>query len=187
MIPLTLRAMLGKRHPAAPRSGRSVFSLLSVLALLALACFPVLSRADGVGAQYEPELPKVPVQKKPSPTSEPKADISNETNAGGVPSGTGDPGSPGGGSSSGDSSSGATPNPSTGGGSGNGQGSPGNGSPGSQQGTPVSAPVAATESSSSPLVPILIAIAALAAISIGAVVVRQRRRGPEGAVSPKAS
>lgn len=42
--------------------------------------------------------------------------------------------------------------------------------------------------SSSPLVPILIAIAALAAVSIGAVVIRQRRRGGPGTpVSPNAS
>jgi hypothetical protein len=40
------------------------------------------------------------------------------------------------------------------------------------------------------LVPILIALAVLAAISIGAVVIRQRRQngdGPGAAVSPKAS
>lgn len=41
--------------------------------------------------------------------------------------------------------------------------------------------------SSSPLVPILIAIAVLAAISIGVVVMRQRRRDPGTPVSPKAS
>ena len=42
---------------------------------------------------------------------------------------------------------------------------------------------------SSPLVPILIAIAVLAAISIGVVMMRQRRqrRGPGSSVSPKAS
>lgn len=192
--PLTFRAMLGKRHPAAPRSGRSAFSLLSVLALLALACFPVIAQADGAGAQYEPELPKVPVQKKP-PKPEPKAHASNETSGGGVPSGAGGSGSSGGGSSSGGSSSGATQNPSTSGGSGNAQGSPGNGSPGSQgggsvqQAKPVSSTVPTSESSSSPVVPILIAIAALAAISIGVVVIRQRRqrRGPGGTVAPKAS
>jgi hypothetical protein len=46
-----------------------------------------------------------------------------------------------------------------------------------------------SDDSSSPLVPILIAIAALAAISIGTVVIRQRRqRSAAGTpVSPKAS
>lgn len=55
--------------------------------------------------------------------------------------------------------------------------------------TPVSNPETASDGgSSSPLVPILIAIAALAAISIAAVVIRQRRRGGPGSpVSPNAS
>lgn len=42
-------------------------------------------------------------------------------------------------------------------------------------------------SSSSPLVPILIAIVVLAAISIGAFYYRQRRQGAGSSVSPKAS
>jgi hypothetical protein len=41
--------------------------------------------------------------------------------------------------------------------------------------------------SSSPLVPILIAIVVLAAISIGAFYYRQRRQGAGSSVSPKAS
>ena len=54
---------------------------------------------------------------------------------------------------------------------------------------PLSSTTESDDGSSSPLVPILIAIAVLAAITIGAVVVRQRRqRGePGGQVSPKAS
>ena len=43
------------------------------------------------------------------------------------------------------------------------------------------------DDSSSPLVPILIAIAVLAAISIGAFYYRQRRQGAGSSVSPKAS
>jgi hypothetical protein len=43
------------------------------------------------------------------------------------------------------------------------------------------------DGSSSPLVPILIAIAILAAISIGAYYYRQRRQGAGSSVSPKAS
>ena len=51
-------------------------------------------------------------------------------------------------------------------------------------------PVAETEdSSSSPLVPILLAVLVLAAITIGVVVMRQRRQrqDPGAPVSPKAS
>ncbi|HEX5712313.1 MAG TPA: hypothetical protein VFX85_03250 [Solirubrobacterales bacterium] len=48
---------------------------------------------------------------------------------------------------------------------------------------------ASSDDGSSPLVPILIAVAALAAISIAAVVIRQRRQrgGPGAQVSPKAT
>ena len=52
------------------------------------------------------------------------------------------------------------------------------------------APKPTSDGGSSPLVPILIAILALAAISVGAVMYRQRRqrRGPgTGTASPKAS
>ena len=53
-------------------------------------------------------------------------------------------------------------------------------------------PLAATttsadDDSSSPLVPILIAVAVLAAISIGAVLYRQRRGNDSGRFSPNAS
>ncbi len=58
-----------------------------------------------------------------------------------------------------------------------------------QNAKPVSSPTEADDSSSSPLVPVLIAVAILAAISIGAVVLKQRRQRdePDGAVSPKAN
>jgi hypothetical protein len=46
---------------------------------------------------------------------------------------------------------------------------------------------ASDDGGSSPLVPILIAIAALAAVSIGVVVMRNRRGGSDSPVSPKAS
>lgn len=46
---------------------------------------------------------------------------------------------------------------------------------------------AESDDSSSPLVPILIAVAILAAISIGAYYYRQRRQDPDSPVSPKAS
>ncbi|HST69324.1 MAG TPA: hypothetical protein VLI94_06675 [Solirubrobacterales bacterium] len=46
---------------------------------------------------------------------------------------------------------------------------------------------AASDDGSSPLVPILIAVAVLAAISIGAYYYRQRRQGPGSTVSPNAN
>jgi cobalamin biosynthesis Mg chelatase CobN len=164
-----------------------------VLALLALACFPVLAQAESSGAQYETEIPTVTGH-----TTPPK-------NTGGGVSAHASNGPSSGnstGSGSGSSSGGASgTNPSTGGGSGSGQPSSGNGATGgnqvaaqgngngAQSGTQVATKTPAEDSSSSPLVPILIAIAVLAAISIGAVVLRQRRqrRSPGGQVSPKAS
>lgn len=87
-------------------------------------------------------------------------------------------------------------NPGSGSDGGTGQGSPGKGSnaDGSQAGNPQSlqqgSPARAESSSddsSSPLIPILIAVALLAAISVGAVLYRQRRQRPGTSVSPKAS
>jgi hypothetical protein len=75
-----------------------------------------------------------------------------------------------------------------------GQNGSGSGHAGVQKAKPISTlgePAGHTEaSSSSPLVPILIAIAVLAAISIGAFYYRQRRQGPgspDSPASPKAS
>jgi cobalamin biosynthesis Mg chelatase CobN len=184
MFPLTLRAMHGMRRHPSRNSGPPSFVLLSVLALLALACFPVLAQAE---VQYEDEAPSVKVPpKKVAHHSEPKAKSSDAE-----PGGPGGSGGSNGGSSTGGSSSGAGHNPSTGGGSGTGQGVSGNGPTGTGKGNPSNSgqpgsPTAkqeASDSSSSPLVPILIAIAVLAAISIGAVIYRQRRQdgddGPE--------
>lgn len=82
-------------------------------------------------------------------------------------------------------------NPSSPGGSSKGQAQSGNGDVGNgkslgagpvQQGEPKSA--STDTGGSSPLVPILIAVAVLAAISVGAVLYRQRR-GSAGGLSPK--
>lgn len=192
MIPLTLRAMNGIPHHSRT-SARPSFALLSVLALLALACFPVLAQAESSGAQYETEIPTVTGHVTPPKNT--GGDLSahaskNPSSGNSADSGSGS--SPGGASGT---------NPSTGGGSGSGQPNSGNGATGgnqqvsaqgnggTQQGKQVATKTPADDSSSSPLVPILIAIAALAAISIGAVVIRQRRqrRSPGGQVSPKAS
>lgn len=82
---------------------------------------------------------------------------------------------------------------STGKSDGNGQRSPGGGVHGdeaggeqriSQPGTQAST---ASDDGSSPLVPILIAIAVLAAISIGTLVMRQRRGSGGDSISPEAN
>lgn len=107
-------------------------------------------------------------------------------------------GTPGGGGSGNDGGSGKGGGTNTGQGS---QGSPGEGSQGgggsgpADQGLGKAKPISTLgepaghttdEGSSSPLVPILIAIAVLAAISVGAYYYRQRR-DPDSPVSPKAS
>jgi cobalamin biosynthesis Mg chelatase CobN len=185
MFPLTLRAMQGMRRHPSRSSGPPSFVLLSVLALLALACFPVLAQAE---VQYEDEAPSVKVPpKKTAHHSETKAKSSDaESNGSTAPGGSG---GSNGGSSSGGSSSGNGNNPSTG----TGQSSSGKSPAGTGQSNSVGSvqpgePVAkqeASDSSSSPLVPILIAIAVLAATSIGAVIYRQRRQSDDD--GPKVS
>jgi cobalamin biosynthesis Mg chelatase CobN len=180
-------------------SGRSASLLLSVLALLAFACFPVLAQAgESFGPQYETEVPTVKGHTTPPNTSGGSPAHSSKV-PGGSPATGSNPSNGNVSHSSGGSSSGGD-NPSTGAGGGTGQANPGNGSTttngqntGQQTGAPSGgqpvSPQPASDDSSSPLVPILIAIAVLAAISIGAVVIRQRRqrRSPGAQVSPKAS
>jgi cobalamin biosynthesis Mg chelatase CobN len=158
-----------------------------VLALLALACFPVLAHADSSGIQYEPVSPTVTGHNQSIPEGK-------KSNGGATASSTG--GSEG--SESESSTGGASgDSPTTGNGGGSGQGSPANGQ--DTGGTPAAgggqsqnpAPVSNSTSpdsggGSSPLVPILIALAALAVVSIGAVVIRQRRQGSGSSFSPKA-
>lgn len=187
--------MTGKRHGRPLRSGHSAFGLVSVLALLALACCPVIAQADSGGAIYEE------AESLPNPTGhhgEPPAKASTAPHNGGAsappstsPSQTGsDKSSSGGGQiSSGETGGVATAH------GGKGQGSPDKASSGAlpKHSQPAVQTNASTSSggSSSPLVPILIAIAVLAAISIGAVLIRQRRQrngaGRQGSVSPRAS
>lgn len=61
--------------------------------------------------------------------------------------------------------------------------------PGSQEVSPLHTSKSSEGGGSSPLVPILIAIAVLAAISVAAVMIRQRRqrRGPGATASPEAN
>jgi hypothetical protein len=202
MIPLTLRAMNRTPRQRGRSSARSSASLLSVLVLVALACFPVLAHAASEIPQYESEIPTTKGhQHPPAQSNNPPGDgeSHSDSNGGATVSDGGQAGTPGSGSSSGGSSSGgqaanAGNNPSTASGGGNGQGSPGNGAtadgkPGTvSQAKPISSDASSSDDGgSSPLVPILIAIAALAAISIGAVVIKQKRQGPGSPISPEAS
>jgi cobalamin biosynthesis Mg chelatase CobN len=171
-----------------------------VLALLLVAALPALAQAeDSSGVQYETEHFESGAKKpkngaQPETGSEPSAHASK--NPGGhqetMPS-------EGGSEETKEGSGGAAP----GNGNGGGGGGEGNGKPAKEAGSanpagneasisaekPVSTQTGqpASHSSgggSSPLVPILIAVAVLAAISIGAVIYRQRRQGNGGSGSP---
>lgn len=194
MFPLVFRAMHSTPHLPARRLTRPFLLLLSVL-VLAFTCSPVLAQAETV---YETEPTTIPGQTvTPAHHSKPKNNASHESS---TATGSGAPGSAGGGSAgpgSGSSGGGASAgnNASTGGNSGTGQGSGGNGSTAkqgvaklAQEAKPLTS-TGTSNGSSSPLLPILIAIAVLAAISVAAVVIRQRRqrRAPGAQVSPKAS
>jgi cobalamin biosynthesis Mg chelatase CobN len=183
-----------RRHPALGWD-QSAFALLSVLALLAFALFPVAASADSAGAEYENAVPTPYGSHHSTPTvvggGDDKAHASNES--GGTPSG----GSGGSGSdSSGGSSAGK--DPSTGSGNGAGEDKSGNGSTNPQHVKAskdagginsleaVPSPTGESDDGgSSPVVPILIILAVLAAVSVG-VVVWQRRRGDTPPITPKA-
>lgn len=155
-----------------------------------MACFPGLAQAEeATGPQYNPEIPTVENKESSNPPKNGGDSNGGDAGASGTPDGAGVAGKN-------DSGSGNGGN--------NGQGSQGSGKSGAGQGPgagaaegkidgskPISSfgePVSQTsDDGSSPLVPILIAIAALAAISIGAYYYRQRRQGPDSPVSPKAS
>jgi type IV secretion system protein VirB6/type IV secretion system protein TrbL len=171
-----------------------------VLALLALACFPVLAQAadESSGVQYETAVPTATGHTTPPKGADGSPANSSSSGGAPAPTGSGSSNTSGSGSSSGGSSSAST-NPSTGSGTGADQAGQGNGSTaanghGAKQGAgglsngQLVSPQAVKDDSS-PLTPILIAIAALAAISIAAVVIRQRRQrqSPGARVSPKAS
>jgi cobalamin biosynthesis Mg chelatase CobN len=201
------------RHPRS--SARLSFSLLSVLALLAFSALPAFALADSGETVYETDIPKVPKQHKTTPKKSdgkkeegkggPQAQTSNETPSEPESSESPETGTP----EESSEEEKAQVNPGTSGGDKNpppnGGSNPGNGGNKAETGVGSSAPaetktpVVNTQSeqpaskssggSSSPLVPILIAIAVLAAISIGAVLYKQRRSdsGSGGAsVSPKA-
>jgi len=151
-----------------------------VLALLAFACCPVLAQADSGTIQYDPSLPNDGGAKQ----NENIAKTSESPKGGGA-----EAPAPSGGMGEGYAEQAAPPS-SEGPGNANGgneggtsQGSPDKGNnpqhatkvqhaaPPHVQSTPAS-----SDDGSSPLVPILIAAAVLAAISIGALLIRQRRQ-----------
>jgi cobalamin biosynthesis Mg chelatase CobN len=180
------------RHHPTTRSGHSFLGLLSVLALLALACFVPMAQADSSGIEYRDATPSPTGE---IPTKEAPANISK--NKGGAPGDSNNTGDSEKDSSEEEANSGGVP--------GTNGGGTGQGNPGSQQGNPGKLSPAgkialakslgkspageSSDSSSSPLVPILIALAAVMAIAIAVVVIRQRRQrgGPDGHVSPEAS
>jgi cobalamin biosynthesis Mg chelatase CobN len=189
------------------RSARSFFVLPLVLALLAFVALPGFASAGEI-PQYEVEKTESfettqPTKESPKPkhnspgntgkTTEPTAHASETTNGGESSSGEKEPEESTEKEKS-QSSGGGAPTNNGGGGNGGGESSkPSNGGGGSKDGigsqevagggtgTP---PVHKTETSSgggsSPVVPILIAVIVLAAISIGVVLYRQRKSGGQG-------
>jgi hypothetical protein len=191
-IGLTLRGMNGMRRRPAWQPGFLAVSLLSVVALLALLCFPVLAQAtDSSELQYRPQIPSATGEHPPAHQKQPSAKSSNSGGAPAPPSTT-SPGASGEESANKVSSSTGGAEPPAG--QANRQGNPGSGNNGKER-APTQPSNQATPAShksegggSSPLVPILIAIAVLAAASLGAVIYRQRRqRGPSSSVSPEAN
>jgi cobalamin biosynthesis Mg chelatase CobN len=178
-------------------------AIVSLLALLAFACFPVVAQADSSGVQYS-DAPPTATGGKPSQQDT----IANSSNTGGGSSVSNPSSKPAKDSRNpGVKSSEVNGSPS-GGGAGSDSGS-GQGNQDNSSGKPPATPVGQSDHAgktstqpgentsassdngggSSPLVPILIAIAVLAAISVGAVVMRQRRHqsGPGSPVSPDPS
>jgi cobalamin biosynthesis Mg chelatase CobN len=169
--------------------------LLAVLAVLAFACSPALAHAEeATGPVYETEVPTVPQEQSPGGGGGHHNGSGGGGNAN-VSNSPGEQGSGGGnnpGARSGDSHNGQGSQGSEGntGNPGSGTGNAKNGKTGlgeSQQVKPGVNASSTEDESSSPLVPILIAIVVLAVISIGAFYYRQRRQGAGTSVSPKAS
>lgn len=179
-----------RRH-AAPGRGPLMLLLSSGLALLALASFPIFAHADSSEVQYETALPEAGGHG--SSNHEQVAHSSGSPGGGGGGGGTASGGSGSAGASGG--SSGGEVSSSSGSGS-HANGGGGGGGAASSQGSPSKHPgkggaanvngaspkavepahTEAEEGGSSPLAAILIAIAVLAAISVGAYYLRQRRQ-----------
>ena len=174
--------MTSTRRQGARGWGRSNFLLSSVLALLALACFPVFAQADSVGPQYNTALPDDGGAKQ----NENIAKTSESPKSGGAEA----PPSTGSGEGYSEevppSSESVSPaNTGSDGGKSQGNADKGN-NPRPEAKVQEAAPIAKAkpkavasndgDGGSSPLVPILIGALVLAAISIAAVAIRQRRQ-----------
>jgi hypothetical protein len=177
------------RHRIRPRAGVHL-GLLSVFALMAFACFPVLAQADSSELEYRdappPEYEKTP-HKNPATSRKTGGPGQSPTSPGSTDDGNS------GRKSSTDDQSGGVPAHKDGG----GKGGPGpqadkggdkGGNPGGQPKAIDATPTSTDDGGSSPLVPILIALAVLAAISIGVVVMKRRRDSEPGSpLTPGAS
>jgi cobalamin biosynthesis Mg chelatase CobN len=192
----------------APRhSARSFFVLPLVIVLLALVALPSLAQAEG-GTTYTPEeIPtfKAPTETSAKPTHKSQPSTSTNQKAEGSAlkgSEGGEGGKPtegtnGGSSEEEESKGGAAAVGGSKGNGGNGGGTEGatpqknggstkNGLSGEQEVagggnvTPVAHKTESSSGGSSPVVPILIAVIVLAAISIGVVLYRQRKSGGQG-------
>jgi hypothetical protein len=161
-----------------------------VLAVLAMACFPGLAQAEeATGPQYTPEVPTVPNNESSNPPKNGGGDSNGDAGTSGSPDGAGVAGKNDSGSGDGgNKGQGSQASGKNGAGQNAGAGGAGGDLEGSKPLTNFDPAASQTsDDGSSPLVPILIAIAVLAAISIGAFYYRQRRQGPDSPVSPKAS
>lgn len=161
-----------------------------------MACFPGAAVAqDNSGIQYgSDEVPTVPKDEGSNIPSQKNSGGSNPSDESGNATGSNAPGGAGSGGGNGSNTGGTGTGQGTqGSGGGDGQGAGGPQSAGgdvskAQSLKTTSSPVdASSDDGSSPLVPILIAVAVLAAISIGAYYYRQRRQGPGSTVSPNAN
>jgi hypothetical protein len=178
--------MLETRHQIRQWGDRAL-GLLSMSALLAFALFPAVSNAeDSSGIQYSDAPPTVTGKVT---RESPQGSSSTDRGRDGSRQSSTRPGS----NADGKSGDGSRVE----GGAGPGGGDGGSGGEGKQQGdapagqAPGSldvAPASTDDGGGSPLVPILIALAVLAAISIGAVAMRRKRQDsdPASPVSPEA-
>jgi cobalamin biosynthesis Mg chelatase CobN len=157
-----------------------------------MACFPGLAGAeDNSGIQYETDVPTVPGNQSSNIPSKDKSGGSSTPSESGASSSESPGGAGSGGNDSGQgggTSKGQGNQAGGGGGKQGGNGSPNAGGVDGAKPLPVESAPTSSSGGSSPLVPILIAVAVLAAISIGYFFYRQRRPGSGPPVSsPKAS
>lgn len=191
---------LGKRHFGAPGLARYASLLVSAIALaLVFSVAPAQAEecTSSSCVQYNPSIPRPDGEKTPPHDQQTPAKASKTGNGGGTQTHSGTEGSKGA-ENSGEGESSPDEGAVVGGSDdGKPQGKAGGSANGgaenvAHQGDQNAAGTQASHSSddggSSSLVPILIAIAVLAAISVAVVMIRQRRQGgPNAPAAPKAS